>query len=103
MKYVIVNNSTWDEFYNIVKALQSKGYVFTFSYVEHAKDHEEIPGGWGCVRFADILPSEILFPSPDVEYRYSKEKDAWLVDGVFGPYSEWVKTLHAYFVTLEGQ
>lgn len=100
MNYIIVNNSTFSEFCQRAQLCANKGYPLALSYVEKADvNGVQIPGGWGCLRFAGPLPPDPVFLSPDKEYRYSPEADAWLVDSQQTEYSSWVKTLREYFVS----
>lgn len=101
MKYIIVNNSTFDDFSHKVSLIRAQGMTFTTDYVEKILTPPDITGGWGCLRFADTLPSQKLFVSPDLEYRFSQEQNAWVVDGKKTPNSDWVVALYNYFVTLE--
>lgn len=60
------------------------------------------PWGWGCARFSFPAPARQIFTPPSIEYRYSEELDQWTVNGEVTQYSEFVRGLHNYFVTLEG-
>lgn len=103
MNYIIVNNSTLEEFTGRAKYWLTNGLLFTIDYVEHVEDPEiVVPGGWGCFRFSSPLPSSVLFDMPDVEYRYSEEQNAWLANGQLTPYSHIAEGLHTYFVSREG-
>lgn len=100
MKYLIVNNSTFDEFLQKARSIAQMSGSVSIAYVEHADaDGKAIPGGWGCVRFLNELPSSVVFLPPDVEYRYFVAQDAWLTNGEPTEYSEWVKTLFEYFLS----
>lgn len=100
MNYIIVNNSTFDEFFQMAQAVAQTAGPISISYVEHADaDGQAIPGGWGCIKFTNAAPETPVFASPDVEYRYSAEQDAWLHDGAATKYSEWLKTLFQYFLS----
>ena len=103
MNYLIVNNSTLDEFTARVKYWNTRGLFFSVDYVEHVDDPViQVPGGWGCFRFVYPVPSSVLFQPPDVEYRFSEEQNAWLANGELTPYSGIVAGLHTYFVSREG-
>ena len=103
MNYIIVNNSTFDDFSHKVNLIRDQGLTFTTSYVEKVDKPETATGGWGCLRFVEVLPSQKIFFSPDLEYRYSVEQKTWLADGNTTINSDWVEALHQYFVTLEGE
>lgn len=100
MSYIIVNNSTFEKFFPKAKAVAQTYGPISFSYVEHAEnDGKIIPGGWGCIRFTNTLSENPVFASPDVEYRYSVQQDAWLHNGEQTEYSEWIKSLFEYFLS----
>jgi len=100
VKYLIVNNTTFDAFYQTAQSAAQAAGPLSISYVERADaDGKDIPGGWGCIRFQNAMPGSALFNAPDVEYRYSEEQDAWLADGATTQYSEWIKTLFQYFLS----
>lgn len=100
MNYIIVNNSTFNAFYQRAQVCANSGHPLSLSYLEKGDDRGlQIPGGWGCLRFAGPLPPDPVFLPPDKEYRYSPEAGAWLVDGQPTDYSSWVKGLHDYFVS----
>lgn len=96
MNYIIVNNSTFDDFLQKAKAFAALGHSFSICYVAHVTN-PPIPGGWGALRFSGELPSQPIFIAPDVEYRYSPTADAWLANGATTQHSDWVKSFYAYF------
>jgi hypothetical protein len=103
VNYIIVNNSTFDDFTHKVSLIRAQGLTFTTDYVEKVEKPVTATGGWGCLRFIEALPTQQLFFSPDLEYRYSIAQQMWLADGKKTINSDWVEALHQYFVTLEGQ
>jgi len=103
--YIIVNNSTFDAFLSRTVELNTEGYNFTFDYAEKLSDMgKTFPGGWGCIRLINPMPSHNLFYSPDVEYRYSEAEKKWLADGVETEIAKLglIQTLYEYFVRIEG-
>lgn len=103
MNYIIVNNSTLSDFVSKIQNLEAQGYQFKFCYVEKITDPPDAVGGWGGLGFYVDLPTQPLFTSPDVEYRYSQELNTWVANGVVTPFSNLVISLHTYFVSqLEG-
>ena len=102
MFYVIANSPEQVSFQQDVDILRSKFVPFSSDYITSTGD-PSVPGGWGCVRFTFPEPSAKIFNSPCVEYRYFPEEDVWQVNGETSPLSNFVKGLHDYFVTLEGE
>jgi hypothetical protein len=102
MYYIIANSPDQVMFQNDIDIFRSKFVPFTTNYIVSTGE-PLAPGGWGCVRFTFPEPSGKIFNSPNVEYRYSADQDAWQVDGETSPLSNFVKGLHDYFVSLEGQ
>jgi hypothetical protein len=103
--YIIVNNSTFNEFLARTVSLNTEGYKFTFDYAEKLSNMgATYPGGFGCLRMIGGMPAEKMFLSPDVEYRYSDTQNKWLADGQETNLSKLgvIQTLYEYFVTLEG-
>ena len=50
MKYLIVNNTTFDAFYQTAQSVAQASGPLSISYVERADaDGKDIPGGWGCI------------------------------------------------------
>lgn len=100
MNYIIVRNSSFDDFINTSRAALV-GQTVSAAYLEHVdQDGKDMPGGWGCLRFTGSLPNSPIFPS-GVEYRYSTDADAWLAGGQQTELSDWVKTLSLYFISSQ--
>jgi hypothetical protein len=104
MNYVIVNTFDIDTFTERLKYWNSRGLFFSVDYVEHVDDPViQVPGSWGCLKFAYPVPSSVLFEPPDVEYRFSEEQNAWLANGELTPFSIIVAGLYTYFLSREGE
>lgn len=102
MNNIIVNTADRDPhaFLAAVRALKTAGHDCEFQYVQRADDGtQDFPGGWGCLKFPDMVPEEALFALPDVEYRWSEPQEAWVADGKQTSCSIWLKTLHKYFLS----
>ena len=104
MNYLIINNFNLDKFTARIEYWNTKGLAFGVDYVEHVEDPViQVPGSWGCLKFAYPVPSGALFDPPDVEYRFSEEQNAWLANGEITPYSGTVAGLYSYFASREGE
>lgn len=101
MYYVLANCPDMEAFKNDIDALHQKLLPFSFDYIIECTD-APVAGSWGCVRFAFPAPTSTLFNPPNTEYRYSDESGKWQVNGADSEISEFVESLHRYFVTLEG-
>lgn len=102
MTDIIVNTADRDPhaFLAAAQAIRAARGSLEFQFVQRADDgSKEFPGGWGCVRFPGGLPNDPVFQSPDIEYRYSETDDTWLANGERTDCSDWLKTLHGYFVS----
>lgn len=102
MYYVISDSPDLETFWFDVVQLQKKLIPFTYDYISDFTD-PVTPGGWGCVRFEYPAPSETIFKGLNVEYRYSEQTGKWQSYGVDSPLSDYVQSIHNYFVTLEGK
>lgn len=101
MNYVIGNTPDLEAFNDVVVEWRNTGLPFTYCYMP-GSDQSEITGGFGCLRFEIPLPEKKFFNSPSIEYRYSPELDEWVVDGQPTPASNYVRAVHTYFVSREG-
>jgi len=80
----------------------SQGFVFTYDYIEQMNDGPIVyPGGWGCMRFTDVLPTQEFFTNPDTEYRKSASTGLWEANGTAVLSQMQLEGLHTYFVNLE--
>ncbi len=101
MYYVIANTPNVEVFSEDIYTLNMNGVPCSRDYILPETD-TPTSWGWGCARFSFPAPSRQIFNAPSIEYRYSEEIDQWTVDGEVTPLSDFVKGLHEYFVTLEG-
>ena len=104
MNYLMVNNPDWPDFDARIQTLQGEGYTFSPAYIVKITDEDGTvyPGGYGCLKFADTVPTEVLFPAPDVEFRYSDDTQEWVPNGETTLSQTLLVGLYNYFRELLG-